>query len=427
MKITGIIAEYNPFHNGHQFHIEKAKEITGADYVVVVMSGSFTQRGIPAFADKYTRTKMALSCGADLVLELPVYYATGSAEYFAAGAIALLDKLGIIDSICFGSECGDITALTDIAHILASEPPQLQSLLQSALKSGLAYPMARHNALIQYFSHTAPEKATSYEGLLASPNNILGIEYCKALIKRSSRITPYTIRREGGAYNDASLTTLNSSALAIRTALDSDDNLAQIQNQMPASVYTLLQGIYHQKAPVRADDISLLLHYQLLLHEATGYTQFMDVSEELSNRIIKKLRYYKNFTSFCDLLKTKEITYTRISRALLHILLTITKENMELYKKQDYITYARMLGFRKDATELFSYIKQVSKASTQDDTIHPIIPLISKLADAREYLSDTALSMLTEDIKATHIYHSVIQNKFGYNLKNEYQSEVIRY
>ena len=427
MKITGIIAEYNPFHNGHQYHIEKTKELTGADYVVVVMSGSFTQRGIPAFTDKYTRTQMALSCGADLVLELPLYYATGSAEYFAIGAVSLLDKLGIIDSICFGSECGNITLLTEIAQILVQEPAHYQELLQAALKDGQSYPVARNSAFVQYISDTSPEKAVMYKEVLRSPNNILGIEYCKALLKRNSSMTPYTIKREGGAYNDTALTAINSSALAIRTALSCTDDFVQVQNQMPASAYMLLQNAYKQKVPVTPEDISLLLHYRLLLHETEGYTKFMDVSEELSHRIMKNLRYYKDFTSFCELLKTKEITYSRISRALLHVLLSVTKENMNCYKANDYIMYARMLGFRKNATALFALLKQTTVANKQVSEKALAIPLISKLADAKEYLSDTALSMLAEDIRATHIYNAVVQNKFGCELKNEYQTEVVRY
>lgn len=245
MKVTGIIAEYNPFHNGHKYHIEKAKELTGADYVIVVMSGNFTQRGIPAFTDKYTRTRMALSCGADLVLELPLYYAAGSAEYFATGAVSLLDRLGVVDSLCFGSECGNIDALMHVASVLYNEPDSYKKLLQDALKSGQNYPAARHNALLQYLSMQPSERdavngnaidcdtvacaaitdVTDYEQILSSPNNILGIEYCKALLKLNSSITPYTIRREGGGYNDDTLSAVNSSALAIRTALSSKDNL----------------------------------------------------------------------------------------------------------------------------------------------------------------------------------------------------------
>lgn len=420
MKTAGIIAEYNPFHNGHQYHIEKTKALTGADYLIVVMSGDFLQRGVPACIDKYTRARMALSCGADLVLELPLYYAAGSAEYFAAGAVALLDKLGIVDAVCFGSECGDIAALSETARLLLEEPAGYQAYLQSALKSGRSYPAARRCALSQYLSDVKPHHTQVSPALLHSPNNILGIEYCKALLKRNSRIVPYTIKREGGGYHDTVLSQANSSAQAIRLALEAPNEAAQtprpikpVQEHMPEAAYALLQDVYGVSTPVTADDISLLLHYQLLSYEAAGYTQFLDVSEELSHKIVKNLRYYKNFTDFCNLLKTKDLTHTRISRALLHILLSVTKEHMSRYQAADYILYARILGFRRNAAPLLSHIKQAG------------IPLISKLADAGNYLSDTALAMLDEDIRAAHIYNAVIQHKYHTLPANEYRTEIV--
>ena len=148
MKIAGIIAEYNPFHNGHKYHIEQTRKITGADFIIVVMSGNFTQRGTPAIMDKYSRARMALENGADMVLELPSCYACGSAEYFADGAIALLDKLGCVDYVCFGSECGDIELLRPIAEILATEPENYSEMLRAELKSGATFPRARNRALI---------------------------------------------------------------------------------------------------------------------------------------------------------------------------------------------------------------------------------------------------------------------------------------
>lgn len=438
MKVTGIIAEYNPFHNGHQYHIEQTKRLTGADYIIVVMSGNFTQRGAPAFVDKYTRTRMALACGADLVLELPLYYATGSAEYFAFGAVSLLHSLGIVDSVCFGSECGNIEALQHVAAVLCEEPDIYKDLLQTALKSGKSYPAARYTALAQYMAGDAD--AQIVERLLTSPNNILGIEYCKALLKLNSHMKPYTLRREGGAYNDASLTAVNSSALSIRSTLAEADTMAVIQHQMPEAAYAILQNVYHKSAPMLPSDMSVLLHYQLLLHAQEGYTQFMDVSGELSNRIGSSLRYYKGFDSFCALLKTKEITYTRVSRALLHILLGMTKEHMASYVRSansfsegcatdaglsedcgGFLSYARMLGFRMESTKLLSAIKQYADR-------HPACapPLISKLADAGHLLSDKAMAMLAEDIRAAHIYNAAVQEKFGCMLPNEYVAEVIR-
>ena len=189
MKIVGLITEYNPFHNGHLYHIEKAKEITGADSVIVVMSGNYVQRGAPAIMPKHLRAEVALEAGVDVLMELPVCYATGSAEYFAAGAISLFERLGCVDSICFGSECGDYGLLARVAHILADEPEGYRQALKDLLKSGMSFPLARQKALKDYLEDD------SLDSVLEQPNNILGIEYIKALYQRKSPMKSYTIKR----------------------------------------------------------------------------------------------------------------------------------------------------------------------------------------------------------------------------------------
>lgn len=413
MKTVGIIAEYNPFHNGHAYQIAKAKEVTGADYCIVVMSGDFVQRGAPALMNKYLRAESALRNGADIVLELPVYYALGSAEYFASGAIALLDNLGVTDTLCFGSECGDITLLSEFASELLYESKKFKSALNLYLKSGLSYPNARNMAL----QASAPHLST-HMSVMTSSNNILGIEYCKALSRRASSITPYTIKRVGTSYHNASLDAAYSSALAIRIALADTGSLQSIQEQIPASVYEQLKEHYGIDCPILSDDLSALLHYQLLSEQADGYTSHPDIDQELSDRIIKTLPQYHDFHSFCELLNTKNRTYTRIARSLMHILLHMQKEELAAYCQEDYILYARMLGFRKDAKELLSAIKEKSS-----------VPLISKLADADKKLSPTAREMLNKDIFASHIYQMITQHKFqSANLSeiNEYKRQVVR-
>ena len=218
MKIVGIIAEYNPFHKGHEFHIEKAKKITGADAAIIIMSGDYVQRGIPSIMPKHLRTQMALACGADVVLELPVCYATGSAEYFATGAVSLLEALGCVDYLCFGSECGEIKILQQIADVLCKETELYKVLLQKHLKNGNAFPAARKLAFIEYLGKNKslsciPEQISA---ILDSPNNILAIEYLKALSFLNSSIEPVTITREGAGYHDQTLGGLFSSASALR-------------------------------------------------------------------------------------------------------------------------------------------------------------------------------------------------------------------
>ena len=202
MKVNGIVAEYNPFHNGHAYQMKHAKEATGADYTIIVMSGNFMQRGAPALLDKFTRAKMALECGADLVLELPTCYAASSAEFFAKGSVALFDKLGVTTNLCFGSECGNIDTLSRIAEIFYTEPEPYVESLRCNLKKGMSFPIARTWALLQYAPSLSDDK-----DVLSSPNNILGIEYLKALMSRNSKIVPFTTTRVGADYHDKRLGT----------------------------------------------------------------------------------------------------------------------------------------------------------------------------------------------------------------------------
>ncbi len=410
MKTVGIIAEYNPFHNGHAYHIAKAKKVTDADYCIVVMSGNFVQRGAPAITDKYLRAEAALWSGADLVLELPVYYALSSAQYFAFGAVTLLDKLGVTDVLCFGSECGNTSLLVEFAQNLSNENDTFKEILNRQLRSGMTYPNARNSALLTCAPHL-----NAHMNVLMTPNNILGIEYCKALYKRESKIAPYTIRRAGASYHDASLSSSYCSALAIREAISSSGQLSDIRTLMPQSAYDLLESQCGHSFPILADDFSLPLHYQLLSEQSEGYAKYADISSDLSDRIVRKLPSYHSFTEFCDQLKTKNMTYTHIARSLMHILLRMPQADFINYQSEDYIYYARMLGFRKSAEPLLTAIKAKSS-----------IPLLSKLADADALLSENGRRMLAKDIYAGHIYQSIAQHKFpdSANTETEYTKQI---
>lgn len=402
MQVNGIIAEYNPFHNGHRYHLTETLSRTGADYTIVVMSGDFVQRGAPALLDKHRRAEMALRCGADLVLELPVLYAASSAEYFASGAVALLDKLGVVTHLSFGSECGDTELLRQIAEILVREPPEYTATLKKLLQQGLSYPLARTKALLQHYPFL-----DNHREVFSSPNNILGIEYIKALIRRDSAITPAALLRKGSGYHDRQTSGSYCSALAIRQALCSGHTPPALSQLMPEESAGLLLDFLSSRSPVRANDFSGLLHYKLVLEEAEGYQRYLDVSPDLSDRIRNRLPEYVCFEDFCDLLKTKELTYTRISRCLLHILLNLTKEDMTLGQSLDNAAYARVLGFKRSAAPLLSAIGRASS-----------IPLVTKLADAGQILSPEALQLLSRDILAANIYQTVAGS--GRTPVNEY-------
>lgn len=412
MKVVGIVAEYNPFHKGHLHHIEEAKRITGADKVIAVLSGDFMQRGIPALADKYLRTQMALKNGVDLCIELPFCYSTASAEFFASASIAILDKLGVVDCICFGSECGEVEMLERIADILVDEPDEFSNILRSSLKRGHSFPVARSEALSHYFEDT-PE----YRNALASPNNILGIEYLKALKRRDSRMKPFTIKRLGSDYHARQFAAdfSYSSAISIRSSLAETDTLALIQNQVPDSVYALMEQQFHLTFPIFRDDFSELLHYKLLLQKDRIFSCYADVGDSLSDRIARRLDTYTTYSAFCDDLKTKETTHARVSRALLHVLMDSEELPTEYYVNHDFTDYARILGFREDAIELLSAIKKSTS-----------LTLLSKPADARRLLSPFGLSLFEETVKASHIYQSVLTTKYHHSTQNEYTRQIIK-
>lgn len=410
MKVTGIVAEYNPFHNGHKYQIERARKLTGADYVIVAMSGNFTQRGTPAIIDKYERAKMALLNGADLVFELPCCYACSSAEFFAKGAITLFEKLGVVDSICFGSECGNINTLISIAEILAREPDAYKNKLRLKLQSGYSFPAARSNALLTVL----PEFA-SHSTVLSDPNNILGVEYIKALFQLKSKISPYTMERTGSGYHDYKLSHSFSSAAAIRQALHSEIPLEKIKSQMPESCYEILKAAFETKAPVFQEDFALMLKYKMLLGN-DNYEKYADISSDLSNKMQNQLFKASSIASLCELLKTKEITHSRITRCLFHILLDITKEDMASYLQNGVIFYGRLLGFRKEAACLLGELKK-----------HSSIPLITKVSEGENQLSGTGLLQFEKDIQAAHIYEAVKSTKYGLSMQHEYQRELIKY
>jgi cytidyltransferase-like protein len=458
MRIVGIITEYNPFHNGHLYHIRKAKELTGADAVVVVMSGDFVQRGEPAIMPKRLRTRAALEAGASVVIELPVCYATGSAEYFATGAITLLDQLGCVDAICFGSECGDIRVLMQIAKVLADEPEGYRKMLQEYLRSGDAFPKARQKAIAEYMKAGSNTSVAEHviETILEQPNNILGIEYLKALYRCKSEMKPYTIGRVASGYHEPTLQEEYehreypvssgalqkahgiSSATAIRNAIKAAEyernpgkvrNLSRAQNlskvqkpelselelHVPGPCMKILQEMYGEQYPVWAEDLSLLLKYRILTESKESLCQYLDVTEELANRIMNRRNEYISYPQFCERLKTKEMTYSRISRSLLHILLQITDADMAEYARAGHCCYARVLGFRKDDREVLTKLKKNTG-----------VPLLTKLAKAQDILDDTGMRMLKKDVLASEVYQSILTQKYQRLSVNEYSQQIVQ-
>lgn len=451
MKVAGIIAEYNPFHNGHAYHIAETKRITGADYIIVVMSGDFVQRGEPAIVDKYARTRMALQNGADLVIELPTAYACGSAEYFATGAIRTLQSLGVVDVLSFGCETQDMTLLTTLAELYLNEPAEFSSELQSNLRQGMTYPQARATATEIYLrTHDAFLANMSVDGssdmsndmtddmiteqlqrILSSPNTILGIEYIKAIRKFGAAIEPVAIPRLGSYHSEelnstdrkfASATAIRGHIFAHQPISHDPAALKELSHQVPADVYQILST---RKDHMCASDFSTALGYALLTARNSNLTRYMDMSPDLSDRILSHLTEYTGWNSFVDTIKTKQLTRSRASRALLHLLLQIRSEQMQSWREDGYVYYARALGFHKKAAYLLGAIK---KNST--------IPFLTKLADAKDvlytYYKDLdrdkiahAYGLLDADIFAADLYETIAATCHGKEKIDEYRHGVI--
>lgn len=414
MKVVGIVAEYNPFHNGHQYQIQEAKKQTGADYVIVVMSGNFLQRGGPAIIHKYARTKAALEGGADLVFELPVVYSTASAELFALGAVSLLDKLRIVDYLCFASELGDIEPLITLATYLHDDSDKYNTDINKFMKKGFSYPEARQAAI-------SKNKTNIDDKIISSPNNILAIEYIKALLNLKSAIKPITISRIESAYHEPNLnnkfsqkSSPISSATAIRKAIALKSNKNSIKAHLPRPSFNILKEEYEKTFPIYEDDFSLLLKYKLLGESNKSLKEYIDVSTDLANRIKKLNPREYNFTSLAKEIKSKNWTLARINRSLIHILLNLKSKNLELYNNTGYSQYARLLGLNKDSSALISAIKKNGK-----------IPIITKLSDSYDKLPQTGLQMINEDIFATDLYNLIIYEKYGLSLDNEFKQGLI--
>lgn len=405
MKTVGIVAEYNPFHNGHLHHIEKSKEITGSENVIAVMSGNFVQRGDVAIMNKYARTKIALLNGVDMVIELPVCFATSSAEFFAKASVAILEGTGIVDSICFGSESGNISELKKIAKFLMNESDEYKKELKEGLKKGLSFPSARSIAL--------KNTLTDSESLLQSPNNILAVEYLKALQSMNSSITPFTIAREIAQYHNKELTEKISSATAIRSELQKG-NLDCLQHTVPENSVDIWHSEMALKnTPVFIDSLSSIFHYILATTSAEQLKTILDMDEGLENRLLRVSSEHYLISNIIKALKSKRYAQTKIQRALIHILLNIKKKEFKELMQAGGPPYIRVLGFRKEKSFL---LKEIEEKGT--------LPLLMNIKKADSLLHGKALRLLEKEISSTDVYLLARGENTG-RLKNEYYEPIV--
>ena len=399
-KVLGIIAEYNPFHNGHLYHLQKAKELSGADYVVCVISGNFAQRGNTSIVNKWKKAEMAMLNGVDLVIELPTVYSISSAENFAYGAVKILDSLGVVDAISFGAETEDFAALNNISAVLNEEPRAYKDMLIKELKKGLSYPKARENALTYYL-----DDDQRYVNVLNEPNNILAIEYLKALKRIKSTIQPVPLKREKVYYNSNNIVDEFASASGIRELLK-NKNYVEVRRVVPDETYkTLMKELEVGNVVLDIGNYEKQILYTLRRMSTGEIANIPDVVEGLENSIKNAACFTNNLRNFMEVVKTKRYTQTRLQRILICALLGITKKDIEYSKKCN--SYIRVLGFNQKGRELIS---TAAKSNQKLD----IITSVKKYIDV--CTNKQLRRMLDIDIFATDVYSMECKSDYIANL-----------
>ncbi|MCR4610835.1 MAG: nucleotidyltransferase family protein [Lachnospiraceae bacterium] len=449
--VTGIIAEYNPFHNGHKYQIDYAKNTLKSDFIVVALSPDFTQRGEIAILSKYERTKIALNLGIDLVIQLPVNCATDSSSGYAYGGVKLLDSLGIIDNLLFSAEDNDINLLNVISELEIDKHDDYLDLVNVYLKSGYNYPVAREKTIMSLIDddNLLSLDNSSIHNALSKPNNILAIEYLKAIKLTGSSIKPVCIKRIGSDYNDTKININNEinnnseinndldtnndfdinidicSATAIRNAI-SNNNFKVIKDVVPKYAFSIYKNAYDNNRFLSPEDVSLMLGYKLIQFDlcdgnTVGFDlkHIHDCSESLRNKIFGEINNYTTYSAFANLLKSKDITHTRISRVLCHILLDITED---LYFKKDgdiypIIPYIFVLGINENGLSLMGDIK---KKCT--------LPYFTSINDALDFSFENvnAKDVLLADIGATQIANMILANKTSSKVISEKSRKFMR-
>lgn len=407
-RVLGVVSEYNPFHNGHAYHIEQSKQIAKCRYTVCVMSGSFTQRGSCSLVDKWSKAQMAIKNGVDLVLELPVIYAISSAENFAYGAMQILDSLKVVDDISFGAECPDIQILDEIATVLYNEPKAYKNILAHELSTGISFPKARENALMMYLNDVR-----RYSNVISSPNNILGIEYLKALKLINSHLVPHAVERIEADYNSTGISGNIVSSTAIRNIVKSG-NFKVLANIMPKESYSILMDnikVGHIVSDISSFEKEIL--YALRKMSLEEIANLPDVNEGLENILKKAANSCNSIVEFLDIVKSKRYTNTRIQRILLYALLEITKKDMQNSKKVN--PYIRVLGMNERGEFLLS---EIVKANPKLQ----VITSVKKFEDScnNKYL----MQMLKKDIFATNIY--TLGYEFASSANLDYTKKIVK-
>ncbi len=392
MKACGLVVEYNPLHNGHIYHIQQAKKQTNADCMIAVMSGPFLQRGEPAIVDKFSRTKMALAAGVDLVIELPYRYAVQSSELFAQGAVSILNEIGV-KAICFGSESGNINDFITSYHRYKEKEGEYTEKLKHFMNKGDAFPVASKKA------YDEVDLKSSLD--LSQPNNILGFSYVRTILDHQFPIEPMTIQRLNSHYHDKQLHTEITSATSIRKHLIEEENIShQVRLTMPKATINQLI-LYQQQTGIWHDweQYFPILHYRIMTMSPSELCAIAGVDEGLENRIKQAARHATSFQHLMELIKTKRYTWTRLQRMFVHILTNTTKES--IHQLDTKVPYIRILGFTNTGR---AYLSKYKKTFS--------VPIVTKLERQLH-------PMLYMDEKASYAYYAIVSSKINQQLRKQ--------
>ncbi len=352
MSVLGIVAEYNPFHNGHKHLIEEANKTDNFSATICVMSGNFLQRGEPALCDKWSRAEMALSCGADLVIELPFFSSARSAYYFARGALQLLYRTGVVTHLAFGSESDNIHILKTIAGIIASEPAPYKSALKYHLTQGLSFPLARSRSIQQFIDSNTEE----LQNILLGPNNILAIEYLRVIEENKLPLIPISIKRQGSPYHSTELSHF-ASATAIRNAIINGCTTEELAKFIPpSSINILTREINLGRSPVLPDSLEQAILVKLRTTSVSDLRDIYEISEGLEHRFKEAANSCGTLSELRQNIKSKRYSLTRINRTLLYLLFNLSKNKVCLFDQYGPL-YLHILGFSAKGRKILQKIK----------------------------------------------------------------------
>ena len=371
MRSVGIIAEYNPFHNGHQYHLQQSLEMSGAEISIAVISGNFTQRGEPALLDKWTRAEIAVRNGVNLVVEMPFLFACNNAGYFARGGVEILENLGC-DYISFGSESGNIALLQKISRETEAHRSEMEEAVKVGVKKGLPYPKARHEAATALLGEEVSE-------VLSTPNNLLALEYLRYM--KSAK--PITVKRQGSGYHELTAKDDMASATGIRKMIVGSEDISRFVSGITREILTEFSGRFEDK-------LFPLLREKILLSSNEELNQIFGAEEGLGNKMKANVRYWKNMDELIESLKSKRYTRTRITRLLAMTLLGVQREDVKNAR-----SYIRVLAFDEKGSQ---YLKEIKKS---ESCKLPILTNINKEAEMHLEIKET----LEKDILAGDLYN----------------------